>query len=193
MKTVFFDVDTQLDFLMPAGALYVPGAETIIEGVGKLNQHAAKTGSVVISTMDAHRENDEEFHHWPPHCIYGTLGQHKLAATVLPKQVIVPVKEQQANITGAQQIVIQKYFLDPFRNPNLQPILDLIAADRYVLYGVVTEICVEQAAAGLFKTGKRVELVEDAVRSLDQAQGEATLKSFAERGGVLTRVSEIVR
>jgi nicotinamidase-related amidase len=26
MKTVFVDVDTQIDFLFPAGALYVPGA-----------------------------------------------------------------------------------------------------------------------------------------------------------------------
>ncbi len=24
MKTVFFDIDTQFDFLFPAGALYVP-------------------------------------------------------------------------------------------------------------------------------------------------------------------------
>ena len=30
MKTVFMDVDTQLDFLYPAGALYVPGAERLI-------------------------------------------------------------------------------------------------------------------------------------------------------------------
>ena len=27
MKTVYVDVDTQLDFLYPAGALYVPGAD----------------------------------------------------------------------------------------------------------------------------------------------------------------------
>jgi hypothetical protein len=32
MKTVFFDVDTQIDFLYPAGALYVPGGETVPTG-----------------------------------------------------------------------------------------------------------------------------------------------------------------
>jgi len=26
MKTVYFDIDTQIDFLFPAGSLYVPGA-----------------------------------------------------------------------------------------------------------------------------------------------------------------------
>ncbi len=29
-KTVFVDVDTQIDFVYPAGALYAPGAETIV-------------------------------------------------------------------------------------------------------------------------------------------------------------------
>ena len=30
MTTVFFDIDTQIDFMYPAGALYVPGAERIV-------------------------------------------------------------------------------------------------------------------------------------------------------------------
>jgi nicotinamidase/pyrazinamidase len=34
--TVFFDVDTQLDFLYPAGALHVPGAESIVPQVAAL-------------------------------------------------------------------------------------------------------------------------------------------------------------
>ena len=43
-------------------------------------------------------------------------------------------------------------------------------ADRYVVYGVVTEICVKLAAFGLLKTGKRVEIVTDAIRSLNDAK-----------------------
>ncbi len=43
MKTVFFDVDTQIDFLYPAGALYVPGAETIVDRIAALNRFAART------------------------------------------------------------------------------------------------------------------------------------------------------
>ena len=35
MKTVFFDIDTQIDFLYPAGALYVPGAERILPEIGR--------------------------------------------------------------------------------------------------------------------------------------------------------------
>jgi nicotinamidase-related amidase len=50
MKTVFFDIDTQIDFVYPAGALYVPGAEHILPVIGELNRRAP----LVISTMDAH-------------------------------------------------------------------------------------------------------------------------------------------
>jgi len=58
VKTVFFDVDTQIDFLYPAGALYVPGAEVIVNTVAGLNRYAGEHGIPVVSTMDAHSEND---------------------------------------------------------------------------------------------------------------------------------------
>ena len=41
MKSVFFDIDTQIDFLYPAGALYVPGAERILPAIEHLNHYAA--------------------------------------------------------------------------------------------------------------------------------------------------------
>ena len=75
MKTVFFDIDTQIDFLFPAGALYAPGAEKIIGTVAKLNHHAAKHGIPVVSTMDAHSENDPEFRDWPHHCVVDTRNR----------------------------------------------------------------------------------------------------------------------
>ena len=61
MKTIFFDIDTQLDFLYPAGALYVPGAERIVPAIARLNRYAAAHGIPVVSTTDAHAENDPEF------------------------------------------------------------------------------------------------------------------------------------
>ena len=40
MKPLFVDVDTQNDFVLPAGALYAPGAEHVIPAVAKLNRYA---------------------------------------------------------------------------------------------------------------------------------------------------------
>ena len=71
MTTVFFDVDTQLDFLYPAGALYVPGAERLVPTLVKLTRFAAEHQLPMIATMDAHSEDDPEFTTWKPHCVEG--------------------------------------------------------------------------------------------------------------------------
>ena len=87
MKTVYFDIDTQIDFMYPAGALYVPGAERIVPTIATLNRHAASNGIVVVSDMCAHGEDDVEFCDWPPHCVVGTTGQLKPQSTMLAKRL----------------------------------------------------------------------------------------------------------
>jgi nicotinamidase/pyrazinamidase len=191
MKTVFFDIDTQIDFVFPAGALYAPGAERIIDTVAALNRRAAAAGSVVISTMDAHLENDPEFHEWPAHCVVGTVGQQKPASTLLEKRIVIPPVEAAERIDGYQQILLEKRQLDAFTSPNLEWILEALRPDRYVVYGVVTEYCVKCAAFGLLQTGKRVEIVTDAIRSLSEERGRQVLDEFTRAGGVLTTAAEV--
>ena len=181
MKTVFFDVDTQLDFMYPAGALYVPGAEKIVEQIAALNRFAGAQGIPLVSTMDAHTENDPEFQAWPPHCVVGCIGQHKPEATLLSRRVVVPNMPSDVAIESAQQILPRKQTFDCFTNVNLAGLLERLGAERYVVYGVVTEICVKCAAWGLLKTGKRVELVTDAVRSLTAAAAAGMTDAFLRR------------
>src|SRR6185503_6794026 len=88
MKKAFFDIDTQIDFLFPAGALYAPGAERIIEPVSRLNRFAAESGIPLVSSMCAHPEDAEEFRVWPPHCVAGTFGQQKPVVTLMEKRVV---------------------------------------------------------------------------------------------------------
>jgi len=57
----------------------------------------------------------------------------------------------------------------------------------------VTEICVKLAAWGLLKTGKRVELVTDAVRSLNDTAAAEMTDAFLAAGGVLTTISVATR
>ena len=49
----FFDIDTQLDFLYPAGALYAPGCERVIPHVARLNAYAVEKKIPLISTTCA--------------------------------------------------------------------------------------------------------------------------------------------
>ena len=193
MKTVFFDIDTQIDFLYPAGALYVPGAEKIVEQIAALNRFAGAHGIPLVSTMDAHAEDDPEFKAWPPHCVVATTGQQKPEATLLTKRVAVPNTKGVANLEGAQQLLLEKQTFDCFTNVNLANLLERFAAERYVVYGVVTEICVKLAAFGLLKTGKRVELVTDAVRSLQDAASAEMTAAFLAAGGVLTTAGVATR
>jgi nicotinamidase/pyrazinamidase len=184
MKTVFFDIDTQIDFVYPAGGLYVPGAEHILPVVGELNRRAP----LVISTMDAHSEDDPEFQIFPPHCVLGTAGQHKPAVTLLDQRVTVP-----APVTAdVRQLILEKQHLDCFTSPYLEPLLAELDANRYVVYGVVTEICVRHAVFGLLKSGKPVELVTDAVKALDEQKAREMFTAFTAAGGRLTNSSEVL-
>ena len=174
MNTVFFDIDTQIDFLYPAGALYVPGAERVVPNIARLNHWAVSRGIKLVSTVDAHREDDPEFRAWPPHCVVGTPGQLKPAATL------------------AGQIIFEKQTTNVFDAPGIATLLEGLQADRYVVYGVVTEICVAHAARGLLHTGKPVAIVTDAVETLDRGTAERFFAAFTAAGGTLTTVAEVI-
>jgi nicotinamidase/pyrazinamidase len=190
MKTIFFDIDSQLDFLYPSGALYVPGAERVMPNIARLNRHAAAHGIPVVSTADAHTENDPEFRVWPPHCVMGTTGQHKAEATLLERRVVVPNASCELAIAGAQQIIVEKQHVDVFMASNLARVVEMLAADRYVVYGVVTEICVLFAARGLLKHGKPVVVVTDAVETLKAEDSARALEEIRAGGGTFARVAE---
>ncbi len=183
---LFWDVDTQVDFMDPTGKLYVPGAEKVLPKIQELNAWAEQHDVQVISSVDAHQLTDPEFAEYPPHCLAGTSGQQKVAGTVLPRHFVVPNRsvEIPAPISSYQQIVIEKQATDVFTNPNVETLLDKLGRDRrVVLYGVVTEICVEKAARGLLARGYHVDVVEDAIRHLDVEKGQATIEYIRQHGG----------
>ena len=192
MTTAFFDIDSQLDFLYPAGALYVPKAERIVPAIAKLNRYAAQHGIPVVSTTDAHTEDDPEFKIWPHHCVAGTHGQRKAEATLLERRVVVPNRTWDlAAIAGAQQIIVEKQTVDVFAAPNLRLVVAQLNADAYLVYGVVTEICVLFAVRGLLKTGKAVTVVTDAVETLRAEDSARALDEVCAAGARLAQVSAI--
>ena len=189
MSTFFIDVDTQLDFLYPAGALYVPGAERIVPTVARLNRYAAANGNTVISTTDAHTEQDPEFQIWPHHCVAGTWGQRKAEQTLLGNRMVIPNRD--VKIEVAPQIILEKQTVDAFQAPNLARLIERLDADRFVVYGVVTEICVLYAVRGLLKLGKPVTVVTDAVETLAEENGRKALAEACAGGAALATSGEI--
>ncbi|HVW83843.1 MAG TPA: isochorismatase family cysteine hydrolase [Bryobacteraceae bacterium] len=165
----FFDIDTQIDFVFPAGALYGRGAERLIPAVAELNRFAGERGIALISSTCAHPENAEEFRVWPPHCVTGTVGQQKPAATLLADR--------------KKQMIVEKNDLDLFSNPDVLPMLDRMGIDECYVYGVFLEHCVRCAVMGLLKSGRKVWLVTDATMALSQEAGDKVMQDFLAAGG----------
>lgn len=191
---VFWEVDTQADFMLPGGKLYVPGAEKRIANMRRLVD-AARTGKVfLVSSADQHAPNDPEFAHFPPHCVKGTSGAEILAELKAPKIVSITNDRNSSippNLDQIQQIVLEKQTLDVFDNPNTEKILGQFDLNQeFVIFGVVTEFCVRLAAKGLLDRGRRVAIVTDAIETLDATEGQRTLDELASRGARLITTNE---
>jgi nicotinamidase/pyrazinamidase len=186
MKNIFFlDIDTQRDFMLPSGALYVPGAERIIPKLHKLFDFARKNEISVLSSADAHRTNDPEFQQFPPHCIQGTEGQRKLDETLLPRPLVLENKPIDRNLLDVvrkyQQIIVEKQALDLFSNPVAERLMRVLPPHA-IVFGVVTEYCVKLACMGLRKMGIKTALITDAVCSLAPKGERDALKEMRQTG-----------
>ena len=191
MSVIFIDVDTQLDFLYPAGALYVPGAERLLPTLARLTRHAADHAIPIVSTADAHAENDPEFRSWPRHCVAGTTGQHKSEATQLSGRMVLPNRAGEFSLAGAPQIVVEKQSVNAFETHTFASVIEKLAPGRIVVYGVVTEICVLHAVRGLAKFGKPVTVITDAIQELTGPAGRAALAEMRSTGAALATSAEI--
>jgi nicotinamidase/pyrazinamidase len=194
LSQIFWDVDTQADFLSPAGKLHVAGSETILPNLERLTGWAAEHAVPVVASACAHLPTDPELVQWPPHCLVGSAGQQKIPETTLPRQLVLPNRPVAlpADLHPWQQIVVEKQELDVFTNPNAAALLARLGHPPVVLYGVVTELCVALAARGLLQRGCQVTLVQDAVAALDAAQAKRLLEELTRLGARLAIAADIL-
>lgn len=193
---VFWDVDTQVDFIHPGGKLYVRGAEKILPNLRRLTAWAERNRVLIVASADAHQPGDEEFRQYPPHCLAGTPGQEKVPETRLTNPLVIPNRPAPfpADLEAAGQLILEKQKFDVFSNPNTEPLLERLGRQaEIVLYGVVTEICVAAAARGLLERGYRLRLVRDAIHHLEEAKALALLEEVEGRGGQLVTTAQVVR
>jgi nicotinamidase/pyrazinamidase len=186
MKNLFFlDVDTQRDFMLPTGALYVPGAERIIPKLRRLFDFARKNEITILSSADAHVTNDIEFQQFPPHCVQGTEGQRKLDETLLPRPLILQNKLVDKNLVDAvrkhQQIIVEKQMLDLFSNPMAERLLRALPP-RAIVFGVATEYCVKMACMGLRRRGIHTAVINDAICGLTPRTEKEALEDMRGAG-----------
>jgi len=195
LKVVFWDVDTQIDFMEPAGKLYVPGAEEIRLNLACLNNMGS--GVRLSGSVDAHGPDDPEFNEWPEHCVYGTPGQLKIQDSSVEDTLFVPItklsSEQLVEVAAFEgQVIFEKQITDVSSNPNVKPFMDLIEPDLVVVYGVVTEICVNFTVNFLAgELGYRTVVVVDAVKELDSSEADSCQADWKAHGVKMVKTSSV--
>jgi nicotinamidase/pyrazinamidase len=165
---VFVDVDTQRDFLEPAGALFVAGSGAILPNLARLTACARDRGIPVLATACAHTPDEPDPEPFPAHCLVGTRGQQRVEATVLARgRVVGPDEPWAGELPG--HLTLQKRRYDVFSHPDAGRIVALYGRDgpTFVVYGVATDYCVRAAVLGLRDRGHRAAVVVDAVRAVD--------------------------
>lgn len=192
-ERAFLDVDTQADFVEPGGKLYAAGAEAIKPNLEQLVRHADQNGIPLISCVDAHPAEDPEFKDWPPHAIVGTPGQLKVSESQTNGMVFVP-SGHQSHLPDPKRehVVLEKQHFNCFTNENAEEVFAATGAQTVVVFGVVTEVCVRQAAEALLKRGYQVELVTDAIWPLDPAKGEEVLAELEAKGARRTSTADVL-
>lgn len=185
-KYVFWEVDTQRDFMLPGGALYVPGAENLLPNVDRMVDAARRGQVLLVSDACVHTPDDPEFLDFPPHCLQGTTGAEivpeGLASDVfyIPDDPLFPLP---ADFMRHEQIVLLKKTLDVFDNPHTDSVIAEISREvEFIVFGVVTEYCVRCAVRSLLHRKRRVAVVCDAIEAIDPVVGQRTLDEFTAAG-----------
>jgi nicotinamidase/pyrazinamidase len=185
-NVVFWEVDTQKDFMLPGGKLYVPGAERLLPNIRRLTD-AARDGHVfLVSHGCYHPKDDPEFEIFPPHCIKGTEGAAFVPEALTDKVVTVPNDAAAVvprDLSKYQQVLLEKQTLDIFESRHVEKVLKQFGDDvEFVVFGVVTEYCVRFAAKGLLERDRRVSVVRDAIETLKAEDGERTAGELTDLG-----------
>lgn len=189
MKTIFWNVDTQYDFMSHDGKLSVPGAEAIEGNLGALTKYARVNDYQIVNTADWHNKDSKEFssnpdyvNTFPEHCVIGTKGAEFIEATQPINPYVIDWRDQAFDsykLNNAKEVVLYKDAFSIFEgNKFANEVVQALNPDNVIVYGVATNVCVDQAVQGLLSRGKNVYVVQDAVKELPESDLEKIFSSW---------------
>jgi len=188
-KIILWEVDTQADFMLPGGKLYVPGAEKLLPNIRRLTDAARQDRVFLVSHGCFHTPDDPEFKIFPPHCVQGTAGAQFVPEALTDRIVRVPNDDHAqlpSDLSPYQQILLEKQTLNIFESRHADTLVHRLGnRAEFVVFGVVTEYCVGFAAKGLLQRGRRVAVVRDAIETLKREEGDKAIAELQQLGARL--------
>lgn len=177
---IFWNVDTQFDFVSPDGKLYVAGAELLKPNWEKLTQLAKTNLITVVNTADWHypgsaelSTNPDFINTFPEHCMANSAGAEYIEETKPENPFVIDwetenyISKNKVDTINQRNIIVRKDAFDVFSgNPYTEQLLKLLSPETIIVYGVTTNVCVNDAVVGLAKRGKNVIVVENAIKEL---------------------------
>lgn len=203
--TIFWDVDTQHDFIHPDGKLHVPGAEQVVPTLAALTDYAHTRGIRIIASADDHVPGHRELSAtpdyrttFPEHCMRGTPGQRKIAETALRDPLVIepePDPGVAERVRGHRgDLLLHKHWFDVFTNANVPAVLDLLRPSRIVLYGVATDVCDKYAIEGLLDRAPQaqIDFVVDAAAAIHPEEVDDLLEAWRRREVRMVTAAQIL-
>jgi nicotinamidase/pyrazinamidase len=188
LKTALVVVDVQNDFADPTGALYVTGAENLIENINLEIDRAIAAGGHVVYTSDWHPVSTPHFAKdggiWPDHCVGGSWGAEFHPSLRIEGPVVRKGVNGEDGYSGFTMQDPESGNTSP---TGLEQILKDWGVEKMIVVGLATDYCVKATALDGLKAGFKVYLALDAVGAvnLNEGDGQRALKEIADAGGIL--------
>jgi nicotinamidase/pyrazinamidase len=183
-KKLILVVDAQNDFMRESGALYVPGAQDVIDNINVFlkNLNPEDVDSVLF-TFDTHNlevyTKSEEGKMFPPHCIAGTPG-HALAVNIslVPDDIaIFTLHKGVFDMWAEDDVTVYSSDLPEAdsREAFFQNLRDVQGITEVTVVGVALNFCVKWAVNGLIERGFKVTVPAVLTKGINTGGGESDL------------------
>lgn len=217
-KKLFWNVDTQRDFMDEDGKLKIEGAwgEDLRHNLAKLTKYANSKGIKVVNTCDWHNANSKELssnpdfmNTFPEHCIANSIGSDFIPETdplnfegesfILDHDCDhIDHSEMKSMVKECRNIVIRKDAFDVFvGNAMTDSVLSMLnlnkSKDIVYVYGIASNVCVDQAVKGLVSRGYNVKVVVDAIKELPIPGYDKIVENWVNSGVKLVTTDSIVK
>lgn len=199
---VFWNVDTQNDFMKIDGSLPVPDAHKIGDNLQLLTNLAKKLGIKVVNTADWHNEHSVELSDapdfvktFPKHCMMNTSGAEFVPETKPENPYVIDWQDNDFDekpVRENRNLLLYKDDFDIFKgNKHTDKVLEIIKPDFVIVYGVATNVCVNYAVLGLRERKIKTFVISDAVKELPGCSLDELFSTWTGKGAADIKTSVI--